>query len=216
MGHSLRNLTVQSRFCYLVASLVLGAGCGSSSSNVPSSTAAAVQGEADTHCGTGATEIKTEIGMCVTEGEGDAGEPADGGDAAAPDDGGTGGGASDFGDTEFNAEGDDDDCKYHVSWKSTEVKKGSAVTFDVTLTRKFDGKPATGADVAVEAFLSPTHPTPSTDTVTQELPGGVYRVGPVVLDESGQWTVRFHFYEMCSDAPEDSPHGHVAFFVKVP
>ena len=33
---------------------------------------------------------------------------------------------------------------------------------------------------------------------------------------AGDWTVRFHFYENCNDAPEDSPHGHAAFFVHVP
>jgi len=30
------------------------------------------------------------------------------------------------------------------------------------------------------------------------------------------WTVRFHLFEECSDAPADSPHGHGAFFFTVP
>jgi hypothetical protein len=45
---------------------------------------------------------------------------------------------------------------------------------------------------------------------------GTYSVGPVRFDQAGRWFVRFHFYETCSDAPEDSPHGHVAFWVDVP
>jgi hypothetical protein len=28
--------------------------------------------------------------------------------------------------------------------------------------------------------------------------------------------VRFHLHENCSDVPEDSPHGHAAFYVSVP
>lgn len=32
----------------------------------------------------------------------------------------------------------------------------------------------------------------------------------------GRWMVRSHLYETCSDEPEDSPHGHAAFFVTVP
>ena len=39
---------------------------------------------------------------------------------------------------------------------------------------------------------------------------------PINFDAAGDWTVRFHFYETCNDAPEDSPHGHAAFFVHVP
>ena len=42
-------------------------------------------------------------------------EPAD---AAAPEPDG-GAPTSDYGETLFNAEGDDDDCKYHVKWTAT-------------------------------------------------------------------------------------------------
>jgi len=37
-----------------------------------------------------------------------------------------------------------------------------------------------------------------------------------VFDKSGRWVVRFHFFESCSDVPDDSPHGHVAFYIDVP
>jgi hypothetical protein len=33
---------------------------------------------------------------------------------------------------------------------------------------------------------------------------------------AGRWNVRFHMYEQCSDLTEDSPHGHITFFVDVP
>jgi len=38
----------------------------------------------------------------------------------------------------------------------------------------------------------------------------------ITFDAAGDWTVRYHFYEDCNDAPEDSPHGHAAFLVHVP
>ena len=49
-----------------------------------------------------------------------------------------------------------------------------------------------------------------------EIAPGVYKVGPIKFDAAGIWTVRFHFFEECGDAREDSPHGHAAFYVKVP
>ena len=49
----------------------------------------------------------------------------------------------------------------------------------------------------------------------------MYKVGPIRFDAAGNapghyWTVRFHLYEECNDSPEDSPHGHAAFYVSVP
>jgi hypothetical protein len=203
-----------------LVAMVLAAGCSSSSSST--STAAAVAGPVDMHCVMNDEPIKQQIGECVAEGadastsalsSDDAGSDAGADDASA--DGGDNGG-SDFGATLYNSEGDDDDCKYHVKWTSTSVKESSGATFDVNLVRLFDGKPATGADVQVEAFLTETHPTPSVDIKTTETAGGNYQIGPVTFDAPGKWTVRFHFYETCSDTPEDSPHGHAAFFVNVP
>jgi hypothetical protein len=140
----------------------------------------------------------------------DGGGSSDGG---ADDGGGSGG--STYGPTLYNAEGDDDDCKYHVSWKSTAVKENVGVFFYVNAIRRVDGKPVTGANVQVEVYID-NHPTPSTDIPNTESAGGNYKIGPIVFDEPGKWTVRFHFYETCSDQPQDSPHGHAAFFVSVP
>jgi hypothetical protein len=189
------------------ALLALGVvGCGSSTSGP---TGGAVMGALDMHCG----DMKQQVGQCITVGS-DAGTPP--ADDAGADDGGTTSGGSGFGATMYNAEGDDDDCKYHVVWTSSPVKRNTNVTFDLTVTRKFDNTPATGADVTVEAFLSDTHPTPTSDIPNMESAGGKYHVGPMQFDAMGDWTVRFHLYETCSDVPDDSPHGHAAFFVHVP
>ena len=40
-----------------------------------------------------------------------------------------------YGDPQNGAEGDDDDCKYHIKWSSTPVCVGSSV-FTITVTRK--------------------------------------------------------------------------------
>jgi hypothetical protein len=192
--------------------------CGSSNSQPATSTAAAVAGPVDMHCTENGVEIKQAIGMCVVDGGTSSALSADDGGADGGDDGGDGGGGttSDYGPTLYNAEGDDDDCKYHVTWTSTAVKENVGVTFDVTAIRRADGQPATGADVVLEVYLTLTHPTPSLDIRSTESAGGNYKVGPVIFDQPGVWTVRFHFYETCSDEPEDSPHGHAAFRVNVP
>ncbi|HVR61373.1 MAG TPA: hypothetical protein VMU50_05705 [Polyangia bacterium] len=206
------------------------ASCGSSSPGLQTSAMAAVPGPVDMHCIQNGMAVKQAIGMCMMGGgsappeaddaggiDGQVAEPGDssaGDDAAGGDDGGDNGG-SDYGPTMYNNEGDDDDCKYHVIWTSTDVKKDVGVTFQVNVVRRMDGQPATGANIQVEALLGTTHPTPTRDIPNQESPGGNYKVGPFVLDQSGQWTVRFHFYEECNDSA-DSPHGHAAFFVNVP
>jgi hypothetical protein len=123
----------------------------------------------------------------------------------------------------YNSTGDDDDCKYHVTWSSSPITENSDVTFTVTVTTKTDGNPAgsgtgVGADanVLVEAFLSDTHPAPDTKQTSNETSPGTYSVGPIRFNAPGQWTVRFHFYENCSDVAADTPHGHAAFYVQVP
>ncbi len=125
-------------------------------------------------------------------------------------------GMASFGQTMFNAEGDDDDCKYHVAWTSTPVSTGAEVTFTLSVTLMTDGKPLQGAPIRAEAFLSDTHLAPSAHQTATEGSPGVYQVGPVRFDASGRWTVRFHFFEDCADSPETSPHAHAAFFVEVP
>jgi len=89
------------------------------------------------------------------------------------------------------------------------------VTFYVTAARRADGQPATGANVQLDVTIG-NHPTPSVDIRSTESAGGNYKVGPEIFDQSGIWTVRFHFYETCSDQPKNSPHGHAAFRVNVP
>ena len=90
------------------------------------------------------------------------------------------------------------------------------MTFTAVVTGKADGKPLAVGDMDIEAFLNDTHPAPNSDTVITEAPTGTYKMGPIKFDAAGKWTVRFHIHEDCADLAEDSPHGHVAFFVNVP
>jgi len=215
----------------------LACGCGSSA---PATNAnAAVPGPLDMHCEMNDMEIKQSIGICMlvdsgiasalsasdgaatdaplTDGGTDGNSVVQAGDAAAGDAGGDASApTSDFGATMYNSSGSDDDCKYNVKWTSTAVKENVNVTFDVNAIRRIDGQPATGANVQLEVYLNSYTPSPSVNIRSHESAGGNYSVGPVIFDHPGMWTVRFHFYETCSDAPDDSPHGHAAFYVNVP
>lgn len=139
----------------------------------------------------------------------DAGSGSAAPDAASDDD-------SDFGATMFGDDGDDDDCKYHVSWTASGIKENSNVFFNVVATTLTDNKPATGANIFAEVYLSDTHEAPPTNQTAVENPPGTYKVGPIQFDMPGMWTVRFHLHEDCLDYADDSPHGHAAFFVDVP
>ena len=194
------------------ASLAVVVACSSSTPTPPSdagpqtatcaSPGAAASGPADSHC-TAATP--TNPAACNEQVE--AGPP-ELDDAGLP--------VSDFGPTMFGTQGDDDDCKYHVSWTSTPICEGSGgVLFTVTATKKADGTPLTGAYPYVEAFLNDKHLSPDAGNYVEK-GNGVYDVGPIVFDQPGRWTVRFHFYGNCQDISDDSPHGHAAFFVDVP
>ena len=174
-----------------VLGLALAGGCGSSDGTGP--TGGAVSGPADTHCG-GMAQV-VDVSTCH---------------ANVPP------GTPDYGPTLFNSEADDDDCKYHVKFTVTPVRRNENVTFTVTATTLADGQPATGANVDAEVFLNDTHPAPNSGQATTEKPGGVYDVGPIKFDSAGRWTVRFHLHEDCQDSTEDSPHGHVAFYIDVP
>ena len=183
-------------------------GC-SSDNNGSGPTGGPVMGALDTHCkGGDGGVMATVVGECLT-----GSEPTDAAAAEPAPDGGAP--TSDYGETLFNAEGDDDDCKYHVKWTATAIRAHGNVSFDVTLTKLADMTPATGAGVRAEIFLTDTHPAAPPPAATESA-GGKYAVGPINFDAAGDWTVRFHFYENCNDAPEDSPHGHAAFFVHVP
>lgn len=191
-------------------SLLLAA-CSSQSGN---SDAAAgpfggpVAGDLDTHCRgqSGPIVQLTDENACHPTVDLSSSDPPDGGTEQGPD----------YGDTMFNADGDDDDCKYRVHFFSTPISKGSPVTFTVSAFKLATNFPATGANIRAEVFLNDTHPAPNSKTMTVEGFSGSYTVGPVVFDASGRWTVRFHLYEDCSDVLETSPHGHAAFFIDVP
>ena len=118
----------------------------------------------------------------------------------------------------YNAAGDDDDCKYHVTFSSTPVRRNQNVTFTVTVTAldpATPNAPVADADPSIEGTLGALHSLPNTNPVTKTTAPGTYTIGPVKFDEAGQWITRFHFSEGCADLP-DSPHGHVAFYLDVP
>jgi hypothetical protein len=130
-----------------------------------------------------------------------------------------------YGTTMFNDEGDDDDCKYHVTWDSTEIRKNEPVYFTVSAVHRTDFSPLTGANTITEVFVQSdpnnpcgsTHPAPNSNPTTTETFPGTYLIGPILFDtSSNQWVVRFHFHEECADLLPDSPHGHAAFYINVP
>lgn len=182
--------------------------CSSSKTDTPTSgttsTAAAVTGPASTRCSSKPVVVVSQTACHV---DADAGaEPApDAGAASAPD----------YGPTQYGSEGEDDDCKYHLKWESTAVALGSDVTFTIVATTRSTSAPLAGATPYAEIYLDETHPAPNTPVKTAETSPGTYTIGPVRFDKAGNWNVRFHFHDECTDS-EESPHGHAAFFVKVP
>jgi hypothetical protein len=147
---------------------------------------------ADTHCG--ATVVTVDPSLCSAP-------PSTDPDPEVPAHEGT--------------SADDDDCKYHVDFNTSALYKNQDATVTAVATYKVDGTPLVGATPHLEIFLSDTHPAPNANTVAIESPPGTYTMKPVLFDASGQWTIRFHFFENCTDL-ENSPHGHVAFLVDVP
>lgn len=198
-------------------------------------------GPADMHCvgvppqtvnGADCSATSAGAGGTSDAADGDAGadsgsasEDAGAGPAPGPcDENGTDGA---YGSTMYGTAGDDDDCKYHVTYAPFCGNGGTYfVVTAVYLTRNdADGGPAplTGASTLAEICLSDTHASPAVDgrppngdQQVVEGPPGTYTIGPVVFDEPGTWTVRFHFNEFCCDVTNDSPHGHAAFFFTVP
>jgi hypothetical protein len=123
----------------------------------------------------------------------------------------------DFGATLYGTEGDDDDCKYHVTWSATEIYLGENVTLTLTVTRKSDGSPVDeSAEPYAELELGDSHPGPGTGQTQKMKAPGVFQIGPVRFDKGGRWLVRFHLYEKNEEDDPVSPHGHVAFYVDVP
>lgn len=190
--------------CALAATLAT-AGCGGDGSGsggggaggTGASANGVVSGPADAHC---TATVTVDPNACTAMGGA----------------GGAGGAIEEPYSVLYNAEGDDDDCKYHVKWSIMEtVAQNTDLNFMLEITTKSDGKPVTGAAPNIEAFLDETHPAPNSAQMAMEETGGMYHVGPVQLDKAGKWTARFHFFEDCADS-EASPHGHVGFYVNVP
>jgi hypothetical protein len=188
----------------------VGGGAGGTSGAAGSCSATAggpvTASAADKHCIVAGVETKQETNESACM-------PADPGPPPEADDAGA---MSEFGDTLNGTEGDDDDCKYHLKWTASCIEQNKDVTFMVTVTKKSDGTPLTKALPDLEVFLSDTHNAPNTKQVPKETAPGVYTAGPIRFDASGKWTVRFHLREECVDLTEDSPHGHIAFYVNVP
>jgi hypothetical protein len=141
------------------------------------------------------------------------GSASGGTDGGAADGGVTG---SDIGATMYGAAGNDDDCKYYISWTATPIKENADTFFTVTAIRLADMMPATCAGIRPEVVLNPAVGAVPPPNPSPEIAPGVYKVGPIKFIQPGVWTVRFHLFENCSDSRQDSPHGHAAFFVQVP
>jgi hypothetical protein len=192
---------------------VLAVGCSSgdddSTPAVCTSTGGPVAGVEDTHCTDSAGDpIVQSIGECQTGplgagGSGDEEDPAD-----------------EPYEVRYGSSAQDDDCKYNTSFSNSCIELNKPVTLTLSLKKRADGDAAaTGAVPKFpEIFLAddPSHISPSSHIQAPEGPPGTYKIGPIVFDRSGRWVVRFHFFEECSDIPEDSPHGHVAYYVDVP
>jgi hypothetical protein len=174
-------------------------GCGSDTPSGPPG--GPVSGAADNHCA-----MAQETSQASCQAKPDAAPPGTP-DAAEE---------SDYGSTMYNQSGDDDDCKYHYAWTSTPIYRSYDIHFTLTLTNKTDGTPATGADPYIEATLDDKFSAPPTDQKANEKSPGVYDIGPMQFDMPGMWLVRFHVFHTCLDLVDTSPHGHAAFFIKVP
>jgi len=216
-----------------VAAALTGAGCsgtaaapdgGSSSGTGADSPSGVVIGPLDNHCTASDGGLRIQpIGVCQVDdlttvpastASCNVSFNTDGGAATGDGDGGVP--ISDYGPTMYGSAADDDDCKYFVSWTATPIKEKADTYFTVTALRLADMMPASCAGVRPDVELSISHGAPAPRNPSTEIAPGVYRVGPIKFDAPGIWTVRFHFFEECSDTPEDSPHGHAAFYVKVP
>ena len=208
--------------------VLFSAGCSSSDSPTPTGAVGGpVLGAEDAHCaGRAAEEVDPaachaaapEEGEGGASGEGEAGNGAGGSDCNQTHD-------AEYGDTLPNSEGDDDDCKYHVSWTSTPIRRNQDVTFtvraaDLSTADPLQSLPGDHAlPLSVEVY-QPCEPTrlglaQNFKAEFSEISAGLYEGGPLRFDQPGRWVVRFHLFEECDDG-EGSPHGHIAFFVDVP
>ncbi len=208
-------------------SLLFNASCSSSDNTAspPGAPGGPVLGVEDAHCA-GHPPVAVDPATC----HGDSPEEGEGG-ASGDDKGGVGGSDcnqthdAEYGDTLPNSEGDDDDCKNHVSWNSTPIRQNQDVIFTVTTKDLTTSQPLESLSdhklplsrVEVYQPCEPTRlgPPQNCNAEFSETAAGVYEGGPLRFDQPGRWVVRFHFYEQCNDG-EASPHGHIAFFLDVP
>src|SRR5450631_3297316 len=102
--------------------LLFNASCSSDASTQgPLGEGIPVSGPANTHCNN-TTPVAVDPEACMTpQVVGEGGAPADmgasgtaGSDCNATHD-------AEYGETLYNSEGDDDDCKYHVAWTATQI-----------------------------------------------------------------------------------------------
>jgi hypothetical protein len=160
-------------------------------------------GPTDDHCNGDSGPIVQPTGTCQSD-VADAGGAADGGaEETTP---GPWGGTS----------SSDDDCKYDVTYSVTPICENQDVTFTVTLKSRVTHSGVTGASPYLEVLDPDGIPAAEGAQTPTETSPGTYEIKPIRFNKKGKWTVRFHFFETCSDAPEDSPHGHAAFFIDVP
>jgi hypothetical protein len=217
----------------LVGAAILAISCSSSNSGSGTSDtpiSGVVLGPLDSHCtaSDGGLMIQT-VGVCpvidpsavpsdtsmclpVTFGP----DNVDAGTATVVDAGADAAAPAEYGATMYGAAGDDDDCKYYVSWTSTPIQENADTYFTVTALRLEDMQPVHCAGIRADTSLSITHGVPAPPNPAPEIAPGVYKVGPIRFDAKGIWTERFHLFEECDDGPDDSPHGHAAFYINVP
>jgi hypothetical protein len=200
--------------CVLLALACNSNGSGGTAVSGCASPGGPVTGPADSHCGSTVTTVNPAV--CNQTGGDDGGATSNDGGSTGDDSGYPCAPPPGFGATMYGTSGDDDDCKYHLSWTSDPICENQNVYFTVTATYLSDGTPVTGANAQPDVTLDCTHIIPNHPAENSpEVSPGVYKVGPIAFDQPGRWVFRFHFFETCFDAPE-SPHGHAAFYVDVP
>ncbi len=203
--------------------MLIAAGCGNTATPTPAVTHTFVTGAGvvpaaapDDSC-KGKDTGKVDAATCKSSA--DASDAmVMGGDTTSTGDAGM----SEYGPTHAGSESDDDDCKYHIKWLATGATVTDDVYFQVDLTTKGDGKPASHVvasndPIVAEVFVdygdpAKNHGAPNSQPTSQEtdVPGR-YVVGPIRFDLAARWTVRFHIYPDCDDG-DTSPHGHAAYF----
>ena len=109
----------------------------------------------------------------------------------------------DYGPTLYNSEADDDDCKYHVKFTATPIRREPERDLHRTATTLADG--AAGDRRQRRRRGVPERHPPRAELAARRPTrsrGGMYDVGPIKFDAAGRWTVRFHLHEDCQDATE--------------